>query len=325
MAVNVRLSQTRSGGASEGRGYLKELIEIDMDGVYFTGEYFAMASAGVVWHVPMLCGYSASETLQIIKSIGGDKFQKMNPKKGILNYIKWALGVRFKFFPDCEKAAKEYFSWEKLKACNRLSSNTKPMIAICKAKDILNYIKKDVMQDIMKGRFESPLEIMFDGAPESLAHEAPIYFFSYDGVYTWNYEYKKLRKVSDKVTPLWQCYLMAFANIGAFGKIYSLDFGGIFKERPLDGGAVCNFANLLGVPHQLISCVAIPTKSGLEAKKGIASLSWFNYFQNPAEKASKAIPFEGSHLAGFYDVSDELIDKEYKFAVDNWDKNRYFS
>ena len=327
MSINVKLSQARSGGASEGRGYFKELVEIDRDGVFFTCKYFAMASAGVVYHVPMLCGFSVEEFKDMLISIGGDKYQRMDPTKGKnpFAYMRWAFGVKHKFYKEAEELAKKNFTWEKMRASGRIGKFTKPFITIAKFSDVLKVLKKDLLEDVLNGRIENPLEIISDGAPGSLANLITTYYFSDDGVYKWYPPLERVVKVTDEVTPLWKCYMMAFANLRPFGKIYRLDFGGKNEERPFDGGVVTNFANLFLDKYQLISCIKVPTKEALEVNKGVASLSAYNYLLQPAEKVGKAYPSDGRNLHGFYDVSDEVIQKEYDFAVKNWQTGKYFS
>jgi len=324
--VNVTESVSLSGGAEKGLGYFKMLHEVQERDVRFAGELFTMVSAGIVMGTPMLCGYSPTQTADLLCNLGGDKYQTMLPKNP-REYIKWARGLRKTFNKDCIATAKRDFSWKRLRTSGRLAPETKPMIGISKYKDILKIAGKDLFNGLGDGHFTAPWKEIMNGSPATLMEDTGLYYFSDDGVYKWNEQSYVLDKVSSHVEPLWKVFLMGFANIRPFGKIYRLHFGEKFlgipiKNRPFDQGILDNKGNLVSGPVYCIACTPFPTE--IKSHNGLFGIDSYNYLRHPGVKERTAFPTDDAQEISFYNFSNDRVMREYVYGMSVWQDDFYF-
>jgi hypothetical protein len=328
MSTKVTDSVAFSGGAEASLGFFKPIHEIDYTDVKFCGEFVAMVSGGVVMFVASLCGYSARQIASMLKSLGGDKYMKMKPK--LWEIPKWLRAIRKSLNGKAVEIASQMFTWDRLLASERLAEGTKPLIGLCKYKDLVKAVGRDALNGLGDGHFTAPWKEIVNGNPGELLEKIGIYWFSYDGTYEYNRYTQKLEKVSDHVEKLSDLYMAAWSNVRLTGKTYKLDFGRrskltgrVIKERAFDLGIINNKANMIPPKVYSISCVNYP-KSYVK-RSGLVGIDAFTYLSKPAFKTATAKPTDFAQNIPFYDFSDDRVENEYKYGEEMWCENRYFS
>lgn len=313
-------SVTFSGGASQGLGYFKPLLEAEAQNLTFSGKYIGMTSAGIVMWTPYLCGYSVKELRNMLVMLGGDDYMKEKPHPAEIWH--WAKNLKRTFNKDCIETAKKHFTWEKMLASGRLADGCKPMIGICKFVDILRVLKVDLTNGIGDGKFIPPWIELMNGNPQELIKHVGFYWFSYDGTYKYDVKSKKIVKVSKKVTPLWQVFMAGFSNVRFTGETYRLHFDRCIRQRAFDQGLIMNKGNLLDDDLYSIACV--PYNKTVKMKDGLKSISDYVYSIKKAVKERTAFPSDHEKDVAFYDFSGDRVRREYERAKESYHQDRYF-
>lgn len=323
----VQTSVSLSGGASAGLGYFKLLHEIHAKNIMFGGKYFSMVSAGCVMGVPMLCGYTPMDVKDMLLSLGGDEYMRTRPKP--YNALRWMKEIRMHLNADAVKTAERAFTWEKMMDSGRISTRTKPMIGVCKYRDLWRVAAKDLVNGIGDGDFTAPWKEIRNGNPDKLLDDVGIYWLSYDGTYRYYPRTNSMKKVSSVVTPLADAYMAAWSNIRLTGKTYMLPFGGKgritgreTKERAFDLGIINNKANMIDDDTYSIACVDYPKTYNREG--GLVAIDDYTYLLKPAKKHRTAKPTDYDSNVPFYNFSDERVNKQYEYGFVNWDLEPYF-
>ena len=336
--TKIDYSLALSGGASNSVGYFKLLHELDfmkkdnmistLQSPVFTGKYLSMVSGGIVMLIPWLCNYSADDVADMIESLKGDRWLKMKPT--ITEYPKWLRGLRKSFNKDAIAIAKENLTWKKIRSSHLISGKTKPLIGMCKYKDLWRVVGTDLFNGWGDGHFTAPWKELTNGNPHELLNKVGVYWFSDDGTYQYNFKTKELDKTSDHVEPLWKLYMAGWSNLRLTGKTYKLDFGRrgrvtkrVIKERAFDLGIINNKANLIDDDVVSISCVDYPTQAS--NGKGLFSIDAYTYLLKPAIKEMSAKPLDADKKIPFYDFSDSRVVLHNEYGREYWTENRYFT
>lgn len=315
----ITKSVSLSGGAQLGLGYFKVAEEVHTDEILFAGKYFGLLSAGAVMGVPILCGYNSREIADMLKSLAGDSYMKKMPHDAI-SFIKWSTGMRNKFNKSCVKIAKKNLTWRKMRASGRIAPHTKPMVGICKFSDILKTCTTDLFNGKGLSRFLPPVMEIINGKPNEIMKHVNVFYYSDDGVYQWDFQTSTIKKVNNRVVPLWKVYMASFSNSWLTGDVYCLPFENIIPRRAFDGGLFNNHGNLLDDDVVCVACDVFPQHV---AQSGLISMNQYTFLLKPPYLQIESLPADHGDNIPFYGFWDERVESEYQQAR-RWRQDGYF-
>jgi hypothetical protein len=298
-----------SGGAVRGVSYLPFLGELDSKNIVFNS--VGMSSAFIVFMVFWLCGYSKEEIVIALKSIKGDQWQKLGRViasekaplwKKILVFPIYQWNLRRSFTKSIFRVLKNYdITWDRMKKAGRCK---KPFITVCRSSDVFEVGIKDILGELFLKKQRGNDKI-FDMKTSDAAKIAKPYFVSWDGVYTYNYRTDKIEKISSQVNSLKDVFWAGFNN--PLLKKAKLKLFSKKKERVIDGGLVCNMANLIftGKNFHQVCCVDHP--KDYDANGGILSVSDYNFQLNIPDLSFNQMEFNHEDFS-FFEFTDRLVD-----------------
>lgn len=309
------------GGASEGLKYFKVVKELYNKNIF--PEYLSGSSAGGIFAACIACIRNPDTIKELMKDIQGDRVMKLSckieddktPKIKKIIYFFLVLFFKTITINSIENIFKKYLTWERAKF-----NNVKFLaIGVVKQSDVIKTYGRDIFKKFKRGNIDNT---DFRDTKEStykLIRTLPMYFFTNDGVYRYNY--MGYKKISDKIVPLWKAVMATFAN--PILPAVKLKFNKWYPQRALDGGMANTYANTSLTIHKnfiQVSCTNIPGELTLK-ETGFKNINKLYYNIHRAKEENELIVKSKNKYKGFFAFYDQNIDDYANEEPTNFFKN----